>query len=289
MGQAVRQLSYQRKMDAVFNYIEQHLDEALDLALLAEIACFSKYHFHRQFTSYSGVTPHKYLQLQRLKRASYQLTFNSQLPIIEIALQAGFSNAESFSRTFKKTFEQTPSAFRSQPQWHFWHRQYQYTNHRGLIQMQIHIVQVKPIKIAVLEHRGAVAGLNHSIQKFINWRKRTRLSPIASCATFGLGYDDPAKTPAAQFRFDICGEVAEEVPPNQEQIINKQIPGGRCAQVLHRGSHDQLADKIHYLYAQWLPTSGEELRDFPCFFKYLNFFPEVSEDQLLTEIYLPIK
>nr|WP_231855061.1 GyrI-like domain-containing protein [Photobacterium profundum] len=47
--------------------------------------------------------------------------------------------------------------------------------------------------------------------------------------------------------------------------------------------------KIHYLYGQWLPESGEELRDDPCFFHYMNFFPEVSEHELITDIYLPLK
>ncbi|KYN83113.1 hypothetical protein ATY36_09555 [Vibrio cidicii] len=32
-----------------------------------------------------------------------------------------------------------------------------------------------------------------------------------------------------------------------------------------------------------------QLRDFPCFFHYLNFVHEVDEVDLLTEIYLPIK
>jgi AraC family transcriptional regulator len=47
-------------------------------------------------------------------------------------------------------------------------------------------------------------------------------------------------------------------------------------------------EKVHYLYGQWLPSSGEELRDFPCFFHYINLFPEVPEHELITDIYLPL-
>ncbi|MEF1304106.1 GyrI-like domain-containing protein, partial [Vibrio owensii] len=48
-------------------------------------------------------------------------------------------------------------------------------------------------------------------------------------------------------------------------------------------------DSIRYLYQTWLPESGEMLREYPCFFKYLNFVHEVDECDLLTEVYLPIQ
>jgi len=48
-------------------------------------------------------------------------------------------------------------------------------------------------------------------------------------------------------------------------------------------------EKIYYLYGQWLPESGEELRDSPFFFHYINLFPQVAEHELITDIYLPLK
>ena len=66
------------------------------------------------------------------------------------------------------------------------------------------------------------------------------------------------------------------------------IAGGRYAVIRHLGSHDHLGKAVYYLYGTWLPQSGEELRDEPCFFHYQNFFPEVEEHQLITDVYLPI-
>jgi len=40
---------YQRRVNAVIDYIEEHIDEKLTLDLLAGIACFSEFHFHRVF------------------------------------------------------------------------------------------------------------------------------------------------------------------------------------------------------------------------------------------------
>ena len=54
---------YAAKFNKVFDYIDKHLDEALSLALLSQVACFLKYHFHRQFAEYTGISIFKYVQL----------------------------------------------------------------------------------------------------------------------------------------------------------------------------------------------------------------------------------
>ncbi|MFK5949390.1 MAG: helix-turn-helix domain-containing protein [Methylococcales bacterium] len=73
---------------------------------LSQVACFSKFHFHRQFTEYMGITVSKFILISRLKQASYQLVYQSHLKIIAIALQANFEKPESFSRVFKKVLNQ---------------------------------------------------------------------------------------------------------------------------------------------------------------------------------------
>ncbi|VTN11575.1 DNA gyrase inhibitor [Raoultella terrigena] len=72
-------------------------------------------------------------------------------------------------------------------------------------------------------------------------------------------------------------------------MVNSDIPAGRCAVLRHQGSHDALTGLAQALYRDWLPGSGEELRDFPLFFHYHNFVHEVAEHELLTDIYLPLK
>ena len=54
-------------------------------------------------------------------------------------------------------------------------------------------------------------------------------------------------------------------------------------------SHRTLDDSIYALYRDWLPQSGEELRDYPCFFHYVNLVTDVKESELITDIHLPIR
>lgn len=256
---------------------------------LSRVAHFSKYHFHRQFTNYVGLTPNRYIQLARLRRASYRLAFNSLERITDIALGAGFEHAESFSRAFKSAFGQSPTAFRKDPNWAAWSAQFQFISSKEIRVMQVRIVNVEPITVAVLEHRGDPALVNHSVQRFIAWRKESGLSPVASSQTYGIAYDDPAATPAKEFRLDICGSIFTPVPANRYGIVTKIIPGGRCAVVRHKGSPDHIAGSVYHLYRNWLPHSGEELRDFPVYFHYLNLKGTMPEHELLTDVHLPLE
>ncbi|MFZ4832882.1 AraC family transcriptional regulator [Rouxiella sp. Mn2063] len=68
-----KSIRYARRFEQVFAYIEQHLDAPLTVEALSDIASFSRFHFHRQFSLYCGVSVSRYITLMQLKRASFQL------------------------------------------------------------------------------------------------------------------------------------------------------------------------------------------------------------------------
>lgn len=155
--------------------------------------------------------------------------------------------------------------------------------------MEVKVVDFAETMIAVLEHQGPPELIFESVQTFIEWRKSSGLSPVATSRTFGLAYSDPATTAPEEFRFDICGEIDAPVPDNPQGVITKRIPAGRYATVCHHGSTDRISDSAYYLYREWLPRSGEELRDFPLFFHYVKRIPDTPEHEQVTDVYLPLK
>ncbi len=288
-GHMSKASAYAARFHRVFDYIDRHLGENLTVELLSRVANFSKYHFHRQFSEYAGISVFRYIQLMRLKRASYRLVFNKLEKITDIALDAGFENPESFSRAFKNAFGQTPSEFRAGPEWKSWNERYELPIRERKHTMEVKIVGFEETKVAALEHRGAPVSVNDSAAIFIEWRKASGLSPAISSKTFGIAYDNPDTTAPEQFRFDICGAVSDDVPANPQGVVNKVIPAGRCAVIRLYGPHEGIGTCAYYLYRDWLPESGEELRDFPLYFHYLNLRPKTPEHELVTDIYLPLK
>jgi AraC family transcriptional regulator len=289
--QDLKETAYAQRFNRILDYIDRNLDAPLSVEFLSNVANFSKFHFHRQFSEYFGVNVGRYIHLMKLKRASYRLAFHHQDRIIDIALDAGFENPESFSRAFKNAFGQTPSAFRKGPAWETWSARYKFClpNRERTDKMDVRIVHFEPILVATLEHHGPPALLNDSALRFIEWRKTTGLSPLVSSQSYGIVYHDPNNTPPDAFRFDLCGSVTDPVPANPQGIITKTIPGGRCAVLRHAGSRDRIGESVYYLYGVWLPESGEELRDFPVYFHYLNLDHDTPEHEHLTDIYLPLK
>lgn len=279
---------YAAKFNKVFDFIDSHLDDELTLEMLSQVAYFSKFHFHRQFSEYAGISVFKYVQLMRLKRASYRLVFNPLEKVVDIALDAHFENPESFSRAFKSTFGQTPSEFRKKPAWQPWNEHYAFPTRERTHKMEVNIVNFTETKIASLHHLGPAALLNDTVSKFIEWRKASGMSPVKSSQTFGIVHDNPDTTAPEAFRFDICSSVSKDISENAQGVTNSVIPAGRCAVVRHVGSHDRIAESIYPLYREWLPNSGESLRDFPLYFHYLNLMPETPEHELQTDIYLPL-
>lgn len=82
--------NYHARMQRVLDHIDQHLDDDLDLDALSRVAAYSKYHLHRQFTATFGLSVHRYVQLARMKRASYRLAYRDAESVTDIAMDAGY-------------------------------------------------------------------------------------------------------------------------------------------------------------------------------------------------------
>ena len=278
--------SYTVTVKKVVDYIQQHLDTNHSADQLSAVAGLSKFHFHRMFSAIAGITAIKLIQLLRLRRASYDLAFSRNKSITDIAFETGFENAESFSRAFKNTFAQTPSEFRKEPQWKPWLEKFELPVLGGKHTMQVDIVDFPKTKVAALEYSGEHTLLNQAIGRFVEWRKLHGLS-LDNSKTFNINYIDDNWP--ENITIDLCIEVKNDIADNEFNIINKIIPGGRCAVLRHIGSSDNIEQSVLYLYREWLPASGEKLRDFPCFFHRVKLYPtQVAEHEQITDIYLPI-
>jgi AraC-like DNA-binding protein len=109
-GRAKRGLS-QGALQRIEEYIEAHIDSALDIDQLAAIVRMSSSHFTRSFHKSVGVTPHRFVIQNRVMRAR-ELLVTTNLPLTEIALTTGFSDQSHFSRRFHEIVGIPPGAFR---------------------------------------------------------------------------------------------------------------------------------------------------------------------------------
>lgn len=93
-------------------YIAAHLDQAITIENLADVAGLSTFHFARMFNQSFGMTPHRYLTEKKIELAKTLLCNTSNL-LIDIAVASGFCSPSHFSRQFKSVTKLTPSQFRA--------------------------------------------------------------------------------------------------------------------------------------------------------------------------------
>lgn len=286
---------YRARMVRVLDHIDRHLDGDLDLEALSGIAAFSKHHFHRQFMAVLGLSPHRYVQLARLKRAAHRLAHSPDVSVTDVALEAGYDAPDAFARAFRHRFGQAPSAFRAAPDWAALDEAVS-SFHQARSQLMpsfslddVTIRDVSPMPVAAMTHVGEPATIHATISRFISWRQANGLSGSA-LPLFGIFPTDTRSTPSAEFRMQICIGTDRAIPPNDDGVEPALIPGGRVAALRILGTAgEDLEPAALFLYRDWLPVSGEELRDFPLYCERVKFFPLVPTHEAVTDLFLPLR
>ena len=91
--------------------IERNMDRSLSLNSIARACGVSRSHLAHAFGTATGLTVMKYLRARRLSRAAYALA-NGAPNILAVALDAGYSSHEAFTRAFRDHFSMPPERLR---------------------------------------------------------------------------------------------------------------------------------------------------------------------------------
>ncbi len=105
-------MNYDACIKESIEYIEDNLDNKIELKELADKAFLSKYHFHRVFHSVVGEPVAEYIRRRRLKEAASELVTTDN-KIVDIALKYQFSSQEAFTKAFKRIYGVPPREFRT--------------------------------------------------------------------------------------------------------------------------------------------------------------------------------
>ncbi|MCF3649623.1 AraC family transcriptional regulator [Synoicihabitans lomoniglobus] len=296
--QAVTLKDYKQRVLRVLDYIQAHLDEPLPVDALANVACLSPYHFHRVFTGMTGETMHALVRRLRLERAAWQLNCRSD-GILEVALAAGYESHEAFSRAFARAYTQSPSAFRrlrlrnyALPARSRIH--YEAESHRVDFRsvpyrpfaMKVSIQTLPARRVACVRHVGPYATCGLAWDQLTSALGATGdLGP--GTQMMGISYDDPDNTPPEALRYDAAITVTDDFEP-PVGITVREVTGGEYAVLTHQGSYRDLGRSYRHLMGTWLPRSGRELADTPCFEIYLTDPDSTAAADLLTDIHAPL-
>ncbi|WP_278600352.1 AraC family transcriptional regulator [Clostridium tertium] len=104
-------MCYINSIKKALNYIENNLQEDIDLSAIAKEAGYSLYHFHRIFKGRVGDSMKDYVRKRRFTEAAKELVYTNK-SIVEIGIKYGYESREGFSRAFEKVYGRNPSEVR---------------------------------------------------------------------------------------------------------------------------------------------------------------------------------
>ncbi len=274
---------HELRLNRVLDYIHDNPTGDLSLDRLAEVAALSRFHFHRLWRAMTRETAAQTVRRMRLHRAAVALV-SGKAPVAQIAAEVGYPDADSFARAFADLYGVAPSAYRRRGQ----HRPPLLSTPTGDDPMPDVTIRTEPrYRLAAVTHIGPYYEIGRAFEKLFATLSARGLLPQAG-SMLALYYEDPSTVPPDQLRSHagiVLSEGAEIAAPLEEIIVE----GGRTAVLTHRGPYAGLQASWNALYRGWLATSDEEPADRAPYEVYLNTPMEARQEDLLTEICLPLK
>jgi AraC family transcriptional regulator len=301
-----RRAEYAARFNRVVDHIQAHLAEPLDLETLAGVACFSPFHFHRLFHGWMGETIHDFIHRLRVERAAAQLLYAPGKSITEIALDCGFSSSSAFARAFKAFHGLPASEWRNNRKIGQTDRkickagdpgQHPCSNPCGAapaMVLRVEVKQLQPMHVAYLRHVGSyqenAALFERLFGQIRAWAGARGLLAEPSVRFLSVHHDNPemAITAVHKLRMDAAVTIPEGTRVDGE-ISRQRLEGGAYAVSRVRISSNQFMAAWDALMSRWLPGSGYQPDDRPCFEIYLNEAKGDPENMHEVEMCLAVK
>ena len=274
---------YIQRINKVVAYINNHLDETLDLKKLANEAALSDFHFHRIFKALKGEAIGGYITRLRLEATARLLRYTT-LTIEEIAFNIGYETTASLSKAFKKQYGISPTEYRTNKD--------TYIMKKEIINPDL---ALKAPKIVILEPKNliyvALTGTYGSLDYGKAYEQLWAVIKAQKLFTKGIesiciSYDDPKITEGSLQRSDVCLAIHKPATP-QEEVSCKTLAGGKYAVFFYQGSYENLS-QVYDTAVRWVIEHEYTLCEEPFFEKYLNDARHTPKEKLKTEIYIPI-
>mgnify|MGYP000883904009 FL=1 len=274
---------YVQRINKVVAYINNHLDETLELKTLANEAALSDFHFHRIFKALKGEAIGGYITRLRLEATARLLRYTA-LTIEEIAFNIGYETPASLSKAFKKQYGISPTEYRTNKDTYIMKKE---IINPDLALKAPKIVTLEPKNLIYVALTGAYGSLDYGKAYEQLWAviKAQKLF-TKGIESICISYDDPKITEGSLQRSDVCLAIHKSATP-QEEVSCKTLAGGKYAVFFYQGSYENLS-QVYDTAVRWVIDHEYTLREEPFFEKYLNDARRTPKEKLKTEIYIPI-
>ncbi|MEO0329070.1 MAG: GyrI-like domain-containing protein [Pseudomonadota bacterium] len=263
---------------------ETHDGKSPSLDAVANAAGLSKFHFNRVYKLATGETPQQTLTRFKLVRGADQLR-DPDVSIIDAAFSAGYGSSQAFAKALKRVLSASASEIRyDQEQLSAAIETLVIPQTGEKNDISIEIARIEPFEAIALRTDGTYPSLNETFWALFE----AAGDPTNVQAILGQPYGDIDADVESTLRFDCSLKLTERLKSLPEGIERTKISGGAKLLTRHLGSYDLLPDAIDRLYMAAMSIEEAQVADEPLLFHYLDDPETTAEEQLRTDIYLPL-
>jgi AraC-like DNA-binding protein/DNA gyrase inhibitor GyrI len=225
-------------LSALVRYAQANLQADLSLAALSSRAGMTPFSLHRALRRFTGETPGRFVERLRLDAAATALLLR-EVSVLDIALEHGYRNPETFARAFRRRFGAAPSAFRaagrlrSVPE--SLERRSPPGGPSGYELSTPRVQLLKPLTVLATRRFGPYEQVGP--EAWLDVQQRCREHGLQVVALVGMGWDDPQTVAPEALRFD-AGAVLEggSVDPRASRGLERWGAGARA---LPHATHEE--------------------------------------------------
>lgn len=275
-------------------FIEERLDQPLDVKQVSGHIGFSEYYFHRMFLSVLGESVAEYVRKRRLSEAARRMLDKDE-KLIEVALACGYDSQEAFTRAFKAMFGITPGVFRKRGRMSL-------EKKPATLDMMMHLEEGGlTMQPEIVEHKEElVIGMGSSFAENPFWeinklwdKFSQRENEILNLnGSYAIGvcmpkHDDLPVKEGDTFVY-IAGRPVSSLEEVPEGMVAVRIPPRKYAKFTHKGQLTNLPHTVNYIWGTWLPKSEYKHAHIPDFELYDERF-DVNTLSGEIDIFVPIE
>ncbi len=166
------------------------------------------------------------------------------------------------------------------------------TTMSGVKDVKVIVKDVSSMTVAYVRHIGPYKGNSKLFEdmwgKLVKWAGPRGLMTQPDLKVLNVYHDDPEITDENNLRMSVCISVPSETPVSGE-IGKMEIAGGKYAMAHFEISEEEFQMAWDYVYGQWLPKSGYQPGDGPCYELCLKDPKNNPEHKYIVEICVPVQ
>lgn len=293
----LRRQEYVGRINRAIDYVRGNLDGDLRLESIARAASFSPYHFHRIFKSVVGETVNAFVRRHRAQKAAGMLIHSPAMTITEISVACGYSSSSMFAREFRTHFGVSASQFRAAGRASLERFRQELADRGHVLQkhhaqrtemfFRVEVREEPPRRVAYIRHVGNYSEIGQAFSRLARWAGPRGLTQ-ENAHMLAIYHDNPDVTPVEKLRADACITVPEGTKVNRD-IGLATLPGGTYAAAYVEIDDTQYGEAWNRLFSDWLPESGYQPDDRPCYELYLNDPRTHPQNKHILEICEPVR